>query len=706
MTFLNTIILSGLFAALIPLLIHLFSRRKKKIIPFSSLYFLRLLENKKIRRLKIKQIILLLLRMMIVALLVLAFARPTVTGNFGSGYSEDSRISAVIIVDNSLSTSAENEGNNTFSLIRNKSLELLENFRDGDELFLLFTSDNIENRIEPEYDPGIHLEKIKKSGYTYKPALIVPFLKKAVSLLNSSNNYYKEVFFISDMQKTGLAEDEVRELNFNGTENVKLYMIDAVSNDPVNTAVKNVKIINQIIEQGSNINIRAEIGNFSDENVSEILVNLYLNGQRMAQRDLSLNESGTKTIDFQIVPGMTGLIEGFVEIEDDALSADNTRYFMINVPEKISVLLVEDENNEGFLQTMLEPETSEQFELDLINPGQVFSMEFGDYDAVIYNGFTSFTQSDVYRLRNYLNNGGGVVLFPGEQSDLVAYEQTIGEAFDLPVAAGFMGSLNPEFSSQANFFSVDNIDQDHALFTGMFKDISPELNLPKAYMFVDLVPKVTQTYRNIISFQNNKPFLCEVLAGQGAVFLFACAPSLAWTDFPVKGLFAPLMYRIINYIASSGIINGTDILIGDEISFLYGGNAEDLLMVSPSGDEYRLNTEIDSDAFRIKFKETGLPGIYDFKTGGVSNRKFAVNLDTKESDLRKIPESILDDIMGENTYYLWEYDVNIAQNLKEVRTGREIGKYFIIAVLIFLLLETIIQHEKSEPLKEDKSQKT
>ena len=77
MTFLNSVMLFALLAASIPIIIHLITRRKAKTILFSSLRFLKILENEQIKRLKIKQILLLIIRILIILFIILAFARPT-----------------------------------------------------------------------------------------------------------------------------------------------------------------------------------------------------------------------------------------------------------------------------------------------------------------------------------------------------------------------------------------------------------------------------------------------------------------------------------------------------------------------------------------------------------------------------------------------------------------------------------------------------
>jgi hypothetical protein len=82
MVFLNPWFLLGLFAAAIPVLIHLLHVRKLRTVEFSSLRFLKELQKSRLRTLRIRQLLLLLLRTLLIISLVLAFARPAVRGPF------------------------------------------------------------------------------------------------------------------------------------------------------------------------------------------------------------------------------------------------------------------------------------------------------------------------------------------------------------------------------------------------------------------------------------------------------------------------------------------------------------------------------------------------------------------------------------------------------------------------------------------------
>ena len=84
-SFLNPIVLFGLVAASVPLIIHFLSRFRTEQREFSSLLLLREVKSRNMRKLKIRQLLLLILRTLIIALLVLAPARPVVRGLFGTG---------------------------------------------------------------------------------------------------------------------------------------------------------------------------------------------------------------------------------------------------------------------------------------------------------------------------------------------------------------------------------------------------------------------------------------------------------------------------------------------------------------------------------------------------------------------------------------------------------------------------------------------
>ena len=113
MSFLNPAFLGALALVGIPLLIHLIRRRKLKVIQWAAMDFLRQSQKKQRRRLRIEEILLLLLRMLIVAIAVLAFARPVLKAIGVPLLSQNARVYAVIVLDNSFSMGYRHTDNRT-----------------------------------------------------------------------------------------------------------------------------------------------------------------------------------------------------------------------------------------------------------------------------------------------------------------------------------------------------------------------------------------------------------------------------------------------------------------------------------------------------------------------------------------------------------------------------------------------------------------
>src|SRR5579862_2276260 len=113
MSFLNPVFLGALALVGIPLLIHLIRRRKLKVVHWAAMEFLLQSQRKQKRRLRIEELILLALRMLIVALAALAFARPVLRALGVPLLGQNARVYAVIVLDNSFSMDQRGPDNRT-----------------------------------------------------------------------------------------------------------------------------------------------------------------------------------------------------------------------------------------------------------------------------------------------------------------------------------------------------------------------------------------------------------------------------------------------------------------------------------------------------------------------------------------------------------------------------------------------------------------
>ena len=190
MVFLNPTILFGLLAASIPVLIHMLNLRKLKKVEFSTLSFLKELQKTKIRRIKFKQWLLLALRVLIIIFLVASFARPALETT-AIGTASAAKTSAVIILDNSYSMAyVRNEGS-SFNKAKKSIIELMENFKSGDEITLLLTS-TLENNQQSFTTNFKELQNnLSAAEIGMIPASINRSIEYGIEILSKSKNLNK-----------------------------------------------------------------------------------------------------------------------------------------------------------------------------------------------------------------------------------------------------------------------------------------------------------------------------------------------------------------------------------------------------------------------------------------------------------------------------------------------------------------------------------
>ncbi|MCD6308878.1 MAG: BatA domain-containing protein, partial [Candidatus Latescibacteria bacterium] len=137
MNFLNPAVLFAMAAAALPLVIHLLSRRRAKDVAWPSIEFLDRMRTERMRRLRLKQLLLILVRTLIIVLIVMAFARPAVN----SAFHRNARISAVIVVDSSASMSYVHNGEVVYNTAARKAGEILGMLGENDTAAVILSGD-------------------------------------------------------------------------------------------------------------------------------------------------------------------------------------------------------------------------------------------------------------------------------------------------------------------------------------------------------------------------------------------------------------------------------------------------------------------------------------------------------------------------------------------------------------------------------------
>ncbi len=695
MTFLNPAILIGLAAATIPVIIHLLNLRKLKKIEFSTLIFLKELQKNKIRRVKLKQWLLLALRVLIILLIVTAFARPTLEGVSIGGTTSAAKTTALFILDDSFSMSVVDQNGSYINQAEQTIKILLSNFEEGDEAGLILVSGDIEGEVAVTTNINSVAEKLKNINVSDASGTINSALIKASNLILESKNFNKEIYLLSDFQKDRIAiEQNLTNLSQALNERVKLYSFDFSGKEVYNIGISKLKVITKIFEINKPISFEVTVTNYSDQTVNNLVVSLIVGGKRSAQKSINLTSNKAKIVQLEGTANKNGFVDVTVEIEDDEVSVDNKRFSSIFIPEKISVILLYDKFNDiRFVKLALQSAADNgNLELDEKPLSKISTIKLNNYDAVIIIGSKVIDRSG--DLRRLLTDGGGVIIFPSSEPDLVGFRGILN-SLKLPQAKELI-----YYSEQVNkTVDFEKIDYDHPLLQNIFRDEQKkEIESPIIQNYYKISPMGKG--RSIISLLDGSSFLSEYNFGRGKIFVFNVPPVLEWSDFPIKSIFAPLIYKSVVYLSAKDR-NNSEYIAGEPLNINISRRTLPIIkVVRPDRSEDLINLNGNDSDF-LNFSKTYLSGNYKIYSGVDLLETISVNTEQLESNVNYILDDEFEDYLKEINFKGAHIKITKGEDpvtlILQARFGSELWRYFLFAAFLLALIEmTIARSAKKE----------
>lgn len=698
MTFLNPAVLFGLLTASIPVIIHLLNLRRLKKIDFSTLSFLKELQKNKIRRVKIKQWLLLALRVLIILLIVGAFARPALEGINIGGTTSAAKTTALFILDDTFSMSAISQKGSYFNQAKQAIKNILQNMEEGDEAGLLLISGdqeggiNLTSNIQSLAD-RLEIIPISGSSGTINSALI-----KAAGIIGESKNFNKEIYLLTDFQINRTAVDEnIVDLGQLLNSQVKLYSLDFSDRELNNFSIDKLEVDTKIFEKNKPVTFEATITNNSDKQALNLVTSLFIGSKRSAQKSIDISSHESKNILLEGTVENPGQSDVFVEIEDDEIMEDNKRFTSINFPERYSILILYDElSDANFINLALQSARSdESLGITLKPADKIKSVRVEDFNIIIL--ITDELNSTAADLNKFVNNGGGLVIYPSAKASLESVNNLLN-SFKLPAAAGIVEG-DVESNSQIDF---DKIDIEHPLLQNIFKDGQKKaIESPVINKYIKI--SVRGEGKSIITLLDGSTFLSEYNCGKGKILVYNVCPVLQWSDFPVKSIFAPLVYKSVIYLSSIG--NGDfKIIAGEPLNFnISKRTSPQLKIVLPDKSEELINLN-GTDTDFIHFTKTFQTGNYKLYSGEKLLETASVNTDPVESNVNYISDSEFDDYLNainfKGIHLTIAKDTNPSEIILQARFGSELWRYFLIASFVLALVEMAISRAAKKELVE------
>ena len=685
MHFLNPAVLFGLIAAAMPLILHLLNLRKLKNVEFSSLQFLKEMQKNKIRRLKLKQIILLIIRTLLIISLVLAFARPAIERTI-PGFESFAKSSCVIIVDNSFSLDLSDEYGKRFNQAKKAVNEILTTFKEGDEVVIIEMANPTDAKVY-EFSRNIDLlkDELSKMKIAYQPAALDKSLKVAGKLLENATNFSRDIFIVTDAQPNIFEQSEIEKISAKQT-NIYVLPIGYNSNvDIKNYSIDSLNIISRIFQLNKSVEIDAFVKNQSNTSVSGLIMELSFNGEKVAQRTFDLQGLQSKVVSIGATPSSAGVVRAYVELETDVFDDDNRKYFGFIIPDKPNIAIF---GGSDFLNFAITATGKDGFaKVTNFASNAISNANLSQFDLVILaNG--NYSSSDFNLLKQYVSNGGNAFIFASNQTDVNIFSNAMNEF-------GF-GKVQIQEFLQNHPSQFTMTDKAHPLFDGVFKidnDSRSVVESPKIYKAMPATAG-----QSLIQIGSGF-FLTESILGNGKFLYCAVPPNLEWSNFPITGVFPAIVIRSIAYLGSHPelsynfeIGNNSQIMIQKKYST--GGNFK---IIDPNGNEFLRQAALLPSGAVLNFDDMNIAGVYTiYNSNDVVVALVSLNLQSSESNFSKFTfdelKEKLEQRFEEQTKILFINETDdIANNIARTRTGTELWRFFILLALLCAVAEMLVQ---------------
>ena len=659
LSFLNPSILWALGLLVIPVIIHLFNFRKVKKIEFSNIALLKKVKEESSAKRKPVEVLILISRMLFLAFLVFAFARPVSKKDDNS---LELNTTALIYVDNSLSMSKPaGSQQSAFDVAFSFADNIVDNYPDDAKFKLL--ENGYSNSLSVSYSKSTIKDRLTE--------LEISSVSRGLSEIHQrilSSDFEGDVYLISDFQ--GNPDFDFSQFQSDTLRNY--YFLPIEGQGLSNVHFDSAYLENSFLLSGLKNVLKVAVKNVGREDLEQVNVKLYLGDQLSGTANLDIGANSEVQKEFEIDKEIEGLDKVRVEIDDNPIFFDNNLFLTLNNIEKLNVLEVRQNSSGNYIRQLFTD--NELFNLESSNVGNLDLNKIENADLVILNEIDALSNQLTSSLNAFLDGTGSVVIIPSNSNQANSFR-----------------ALNLRLSNDSQErLELNPPDLQNPFFDGVFEESQENIAMPTATTSLRL-RNVSTVY---LDFKNGRPFLAKA-ERPGNLFFFSSSFSENSSSFATHSLFVPVMYKLA--LGSKVNLN----------TLYYSTNNETVVYPLPAG--FAKNTIVDLTNGEINItpdqrvsedklimvlpKELMKEGHYDILADNDVIGTIAFNNPKEESGASVIgKESIQNASEAAPHLYMIEADsgLQVKSELTAGIKGISLWRYALILSLAFLFLEIIL----------------
>lgn len=634
---LNIAMLLGLLGAAVPVVIHLLNRRHEPVIDWGAMQFLELGVRDR-QSLRLTELLLMLARMALLALVALALARPYWIGAPAFGSRLGARTVAsprdvVLILDRSTSMGRLQGGSTTHNRAIQWAQGFLSQLRPGDTVAVLSAGARVQRVVDP---PSADHARVASALAEVKPGRgtsdLPAALAEAFRILERTRHPRRDVIILNDGQRFAWRPDEprrwalLRELRQRLPIPPRVWSIpfgaeSGSEPSPPNGTVGPLSVSRPWITPGLPVEVSATLSNAGPGTLTrtaELLVDdrpvpgsaqvagpVPPRGQTTLRFRTTLPTAGSHLLTVRLVGGA------------DALAADDESSLPIEVATALPVLLVDGEpsleplaGETDFLRAALAPTgddtplvVAQTVPLAAFRPEALSSPKGATPRVLVLANVERLTSEQSDAIGRFLDAGGGVLVAPGDQTDAEFSNSLSWVPAHLGERTGSPGTHTTVARPAPQSFNGPALEP-------FARGDAPALAQASLFAYRRLHPM--QGASVIARLDTGDPWAVERPAGKGRVVLLAAPLDAEAGTLPVNPDFVPLVHEWIFQLAG-----------GQPPHPLQPGEPWELPLDGPTADATRsvpvqtpggtrLDVPVDhaEGAARVRFDETSETGVY------------------------------------------------------------------------------------------------
>lgn len=429
---------AGAIAAVGPVIIHLFNRRRYRTISWAAMEFLREAIDRNRRVLQLRDVALLILRTACLLLFGLAMARPYFSTAAGTHLAHQP-VHAVLVIDNSLSAAYERLDGTLLEEAKTRALDFIERLPQGSRVSivplcdsdLVLSQEPYRTAIEAR-DALVRLKPVDRAGTAVQAA------ERALEACRQAPDVpAKRVVLFGDQQQSmwpgSTAVDAFRELS-------ELQIVQVAAEQAENAWVSDLRLQDEVADIESPAVFLVKVRFEGPASRSNVEVALSLDGARIASQTVDLEPGQTRELrfvhkfDIPVEPGRVSFVPASVSLSPDRLPADDARHLAVPVVAALPVVFVDQYGSEGedprrnrygesfHLRRLLVPVTSRDevtrqlISIRHLRIEQLSAQQLQDSPLVVIAGIES-PGTATPLLREYVEQGGQLIIAAGGDFD-------------------------------------------------------------------------------------------------------------------------------------------------------------------------------------------------------------------------------------------------------------------------------------------------